>query len=47
MFSNYCTFYNNSVSSYSCIYLVGKSGTISKSNIILNNSPTNYGLVYV
>ena len=48
MFSNYCTFYNNTVSSFCCIYLQGKTGTISKSNIILNNSPnTNYGVVYV
>ena len=45
MFSNYCTFYNNTVSSDRCIYLQGNSGTISKSNIILNNSPTNYGVV--
>ena len=30
---------------YWCIYLYGNSGTISKSNIILNNSPTNYGVV--
>ena len=31
MFSNYCTFYNNTVSSYICILLQGNSGTISKS----------------
>ena len=46
MFSNYCTFYNNYVRDYWCIYLQGNSGTISKSNIILNNSPS-YGVVYV
>ena len=42
---NYCTFYNNTVSSYICIYLWGNSGNISKSYIIINNSPTNYGVV--
>ena len=45
-FCNYCTFYNNTVRDYICIYLYGYSGTISKSNIILNNSPTN-GVVSV
>ena len=46
MFTNYCTFYKNTVSSNTCIRLFDNSGTISKSNIILNNSP-NYGVVYV
>ena len=49
MFSNYCTFYNNTVIRYWCIYLRGDPGTISKTNIILNNSPdTSFGgVVYV
>ena len=48
MFSNYCTFYNNTASTDRCIYLNGNICTISKSNIILNNSPsTNYGVVYL
>ena len=47
MFTHYCTFYKNTVSSYICIYLHGNSGTISKSNIIFNNSPVNYGVIYV
>ena len=47
MLSSYCTFYNNSAGSTRCIQFYGNSGTISKSNIILNNSPTNYGVVYV
>ena len=47
MFSDYCTFYNNSAISHNCIWLVGNTGTISKSNIILNNSPKSYGVVQV
>ena len=46
MFCNYCTFYNNTVSSYICISLLGGKGHISKSNIILNYSPPN-GVIYV
>ena len=46
MFSNYCTFYNYSVGDYICIYLNSFTDTISKSNIILNNSHTN-GVIYV
>ena len=46
MLSKYCTIYNNTVSSYICINLQGSSGNISKSNIILNNSPnSNYGVI--
>ena len=47
MFTNYCTFYNNTVISSCCINLLCQTGNISKCNIILNNSPTNYGVVYV
>ena len=47
MFSNYFTFYNNTVSGSRCIYLNGgNSHTISKSNIIFNNSHT-WGVVFV
>ena len=46
MFSNYCSFYNNTVSSFSCIHFCSNVGTISKSNIILNNSPS-FGVVFV
>ena len=45
MFSNYCTFNNNIVSSHKCIFLYRNSCTISKSNIILNNSSTDGGVV--
>ena len=41
MLSTYNTFNNNSVSSYKCIHLQGTTGNISKTNFILNNSPTN------
>ena len=48
MDSIYCTFYNNSVSDSRCINLVGNTGNINKSNIIINNSPSlYYGVVYV
>ena len=48
MISNYCTFYNNTVSSGTCIHLTGYPGTISKFNVVLNNSPNSYyGVVYV
>ena len=46
MYSNYCTFHNNSVSSMFCIYLVCNIGNISKTNIIKNYCPKN-GVVYV
>ena len=45
MFSTYCSFYNNSFHSTRCIYLAGNKGNISKSNIILNNSPSD-GAIY-
>ena len=45
-YSNECTFYNNTISSDRCINLYGSIGTISKSNIILNNSPS-YPVVFV
>ena len=35
IFSNYRTFYNNNVRDHYCIYLIGNTCTISKSNIIL------------
>ena len=47
IFSNYCTFYNNTVGLYRCIDFHGYSGTISKSNIILNNSPNSNGVIYI
>ena len=41
MFSHSCTFYNNTVSSEICIYLLGSISNIFRSNFILNNSPSN------
>jgi len=45
--SSHCTFSNNKVSNYVCIYLHSTSGTISMSyaNIVHNNSPS-IGVVY-
>ena len=47
--SSHCTFSNNMVSDSICIQLVSASGTISMSyaNIVHNNSPSQYGVVYV
>jgi len=47
--SSFCTFSNNQASSNICIYIYSTSGTllISYSNIVHNNSPTNYGVVSV
>ena len=48
MLVNYCTFYNNIVSSDKCILLSNTSCTISKCNIILNNCPNNNsGVIFV
>ena len=47
MFSIFCNFFNNSVYNYLCIYLHDSKGDIFKSNIINNNSPTNYGVITV
>ena len=45
MFSSFCSFYNNTVKEYICVYLYSNTGTISKSNIVLNNSPS-LGVIY-
>jgi len=45
--SSYCTFSNNKASNSICLYIYSNPGTISFSNIIQNNSPSNYGVVYV
>jgi len=47
--SSHCTFSNNKVSHYVCIYFHSSSGTISISfaNIVKNNSPLNYGVILV
>ena len=47
--SSYCTFSNNKVSFSICIYFYSTSGTISMSyaNIVHNNSPSQYGVVFV
>ena len=47
--SSHCTFSNNKVSHYVCIYFHTTSGTISISfaNIVKNNSPLNYGVILV
>jgi len=46
---SYCTFSNNKVSNGVCIEFYSISGTISISytNIVHNNSPTQYGVVFV
>jgi len=47
--SSYCTFSNNKVSNCICIYFVSSLGllTMSYSNIVHNNSPNSFGVVYV
>jgi len=46
--SSYCTFSNNMASNSICIRFYSTSGTISLSyaNIVHNNSPSNYGVVF-
>jgi len=44
--SNYCTFSNNHVEHYICIYFYRNTGTMSFSNIVHNNSPV-LGVVYL
>jgi len=46
--SSHCTFSNNKVSENRCIHFYSTSGTISMSyaNIVQNNSPSQYGVVY-
>ena len=44
--SSYCTFSNNNVAGYICIYLYSASGIISSANIVHNNSPSSsFGVV--
>jgi len=43
--SLYCTYSNNRVSDYICIYFYSDSVTMSNANVIHNNSPS-YGVVY-
>jgi len=45
--SSQCTFSNNKVSSYICIYFYYNSGIMSYANIINNDSPAQYGVVCV
>ena len=47
--SSHCTFSNNKVSNGVCIHFHSTSGTTSMSyaNIVHNNSPSSYGVVYV
>ena len=47
MNSIYCTFYNNSVKSNTCIQLLRKTGKIILSNFINNNSPLGYGVIFI
>jgi len=46
---SHCTFSNNKVTNSICLLFASSSGTISMSyaNIVHNNSPSNYGVVYV
>ena len=44
--SNFCSFINNNVSEYTCIFLHGDNNNyISYYNVINNNSPTNCGVI--
>ena len=43
--SSFCTFSNNNVSENICIYFFICSGSLSFSNIVNNNSPSNYGIM--
>jgi len=43
--STHCTFSNNKVSSYICLFFYSVSGTMSFSNLVHNNSPSR-GIVY-
>ena len=47
--SIYCTFSNNNVSKFNCIYFYSELGTITMSfaNIVHNNSPSRFGIVFV
>jgi len=47
--SSHCTFSNNKVSDCVCIYFHSSSGTVSMSyaNIVHNNSPSLYGVIFV
>ena len=47
--SSYCTFSNNKAADSTCIYFYSTSGIISMSfaNIVHNNSPLQYGVVFL
>jgi len=45
--STHCTFSNNNVSRWVCLYFFQNSGTMSYANIVSNNSPDGYGVVYL
>jgi len=47
--STHCTLSNNNVTEWICLYFYSESGTVSMSyaNIVHNNSPMAYGVVYV
>jgi len=47
--STHCTFSNNKVSDCNCIYFYSESGaiTMSYTNIVHNNSPSRFGIVFV
>ena len=47
MYTIYSNFFNNTVSEYTCIQFYINSGTVAKTNIIMNNSPINYGVVFL
>jgi len=46
--SSHCTFSNNVVIAYICVWFSSNSGSVSmtSANIVNNNSPSNYGVVY-
>jgi len=45
--SSHCTFSNNKVTDSRCIYFNSNTGTTLFANIIHNNSPNEYGVIYL
>ena len=43
----FSTYYKNTMKDYICIHLEGNSGLLSKLNIVQNNSPKNYGIIFL
>jgi len=45
--SSHCNFYRNEVSNSICIYFQSNNSKMSYSNIINNNSPYSYGIIFI